>query len=168
MTTVVSHVVGSLRTENGKGIVRMEDSFDTTAVDLWSALTDPHRLSRWLADVEGDLRPGGLFHARFTSSWDGPGRLDACEAPHRLLATMSPGSDDETVIEAVITENQGKTTLVIEERGLPLAEYAAHGAGWQAHVEDLALHLGGQATSIWKDRWMELVPGYEELSGKLG
>src|SRR5262245_64516208 len=54
-----TRILGSLRAEDGKGIVRMEDRFDTDIDDLWSALTDPARLARWYAQVEGDLRPGG-------------------------------------------------------------------------------------------------------------
>ena len=57
----------------------MEDVFDTDAADLWDALTDPRRLARWIAEVEGDLRVGGVVEARFTSGWEGPGRIDACE-----------------------------------------------------------------------------------------
>jgi uncharacterized protein YndB with AHSA1/START domain len=58
-------ILGSLRSANGKGIVRMEDRYDTNIDDLWSALTDPRRLARWLGDIEGDLRLGGEFRARF-------------------------------------------------------------------------------------------------------
>jgi uncharacterized protein YndB with AHSA1/START domain len=58
-------ILGSLRSADGKGIVRMEDRFGTGIGDLWSALTDPSRLARWLGDVEGDLRLGGEFRARF-------------------------------------------------------------------------------------------------------
>ncbi len=47
------------------GVVRMQDRFDTGIDDLWSALTDPPRLARWLGEVEGDLRLGGEFRARF-------------------------------------------------------------------------------------------------------
>jgi len=66
-----SRVIGSIRAENGKGTVRMEDVYDTAIADVWSALTEPERLSRWIAEVTGDLRPGGQFHSRFTSGWDG-------------------------------------------------------------------------------------------------
>ena len=37
----------------------MEDRYDTDIDDLWSALTDPRRLARWVAEVDGDLRLGG-------------------------------------------------------------------------------------------------------------
>ena len=46
---------------------------------------------------------------------------------------------------------------------LPLDEAAAHGAGWQAHVEDLAAHLAGRAADRWFDRWNDLTPQYREL-----
>ena len=140
-------IAGTLRrTEDGKGAVRMEDLYDTDTEDLWSALTDPRRMARWIADVEGDLRPGGRIHARFTSGWDGPGRIDVCEAPHRLAVTMSPGTPGQTVIEVTLAPDRGRTRLIVEERGIPLAELPSHGAGWHAHVEDLAAHIhGGQA-----------------------
>jgi hypothetical protein len=61
-----NRILGSLRSADGKGIVRMEDRYDTDIDDLWSALTDPGRLARWLGEVEGDLRLGGEFRARFS------------------------------------------------------------------------------------------------------
>jgi uncharacterized protein YndB with AHSA1/START domain len=145
----------------------MEDVYDTDVADLWSALTEPDRLSLWIAEVGGDLRPGGQFHARFTSGWDGPGRVDVCDTHCRLVATMGPGGADETVIEATLTPEDGKTRLVIEERGLPLEEVAVHGAGWQAHVEDLASHLAGGEPGIWVDRWTELTPAYRKIARDL-
>ena len=90
-TPAKTRVVGTLRSVNGTGVVRMEDLYDTDIDDLWSALTDPLRLARWIADVEGDLRLGGEFRASFTSGWEGPGRVDVCEPPRRLLLTMEPG-----------------------------------------------------------------------------
>jgi uncharacterized protein YndB with AHSA1/START domain len=162
-------VVGTLRAVDGSGVVRMEDRYDTDIDDLWSALTDPPRLARWIADIEGDLRVGGEFHASFTSGWEGPGRVDVCEPPRHLRVTMAPGQgDDETVIEAELVSTGDQTRLVIEERGLPLDELATHGAGWQAHVEDLAAHLAGRQRVDWRTRWTELTPSYRERADDLG
>ncbi len=155
-----SRIKGTLRAADGKGIVRMEDRYDTSIEDLWSALTDPQRLARWVAEVNGDLRPGGDFRASFTSGWEGPGRLDECEPPRRLLLTLDPGQEDETVIEAELFAEGDQTRLVVEERGLPLGELAAHGAGWQAHVEDLAAYLEGRERVDWRQRWIEITPSY--------
>jgi DNA-binding transcriptional ArsR family regulator len=49
------------------------DRCDTDIEDLWSALTEPPRLARWIGEIEGDLRHGGEFRARFTSGWEGTG-----------------------------------------------------------------------------------------------
>jgi uncharacterized protein YndB with AHSA1/START domain len=161
-------VVGTLRTVDGIGVVRMEDRYDTDIDALWLALTDPSRLARWIAEVEGDLRVGGEIHATFTSGWEGPGRVDVCEPPRRLLVTMTPEQGgDETTIEAELVSEGDQTRLVIEERGFPLDELAAHGAGWQAHIEDLAAHLTGRQRTNWHDRWTELAPTYRNQADNL-
>jgi uncharacterized protein YndB with AHSA1/START domain len=166
-------ILGSLRSADGKGIVRMEDRFDTDIDDVWSALTDPGRLARWIGEVEGDLQLGGEFRARwFSSGWEGTGRVEACEPPRRLLLTMrdvdpQPGQPDETVIEATLAADGDQTTLVAEERGLPLDLLAAYGAGVQIHVEDLAAHIAGREHRDTKARWDELLPAYQDLAANV-
>ena len=83
-----SRILGSLRSADGKGVVRIEDRYDTDIDDLWSALTDPGRLARWYGQLEGDLRPGGEFRIYLESAdLDATGRVEACEPPRRLLVT---------------------------------------------------------------------------------
>ncbi|MDQ2850421.1 MAG: SRPBCC domain-containing protein [Actinomycetota bacterium] len=135
---------------------------DPDIADLWSAVTEPTRLARWDAAVEGDLRVGGTFHAEFTSTWEGPGHVEVCDAPNHILLTMEPGADVEAVIEATLTAEGQRMRLVVEERGLPLDALHLHGAGWQAHFDDLARYLAGSG-SAWKARWQELTPAYEAL-----
>jgi uncharacterized protein YndB with AHSA1/START domain len=90
-------ILGTLAVADGKGVVRMEDRFDTDIDDLWSALTDPARLSRWLGVVEGDLGLGGEFRATFfASGWEGTGRVEACEPPRRLLVRTRGDYDAES------------------------------------------------------------------------
>jgi uncharacterized protein YndB with AHSA1/START domain len=158
-------ILGSLRSADGKGVVRMEDRFDTDIDDLWSALTDPVRLARWLGEVEGDLRLGGEFRFRFFASGsEGTARVEACDPPRRLLLTMALGQPDEDVIEATLTADGGQTILVWEERGMPLDLLAAYGAGVQIHVEDLAAYLAGRDRVDAATRWGELQPAYQELA----
>lgn len=155
--------VGTMRAlDSQRGAVRVEDSYDTDIDDLWDACTEPERLARWIAEVSGDLRVGGIFHASFVSSWTGPGRVDVCERPDHLLLTMEPGTADEAQIEAWLTSEGDKTRLVVEERGLPLDRLYFHGAGWQAHLEDLGRSLADKP-SVWKARWTELTPAYETM-----
>ncbi len=157
--------LGTLRAADGTGIVRLDDRFDTDRHDLWSALTDPDRLARWLGEVEGELRQGGEFHARyFASGWKGTCRVELCEPPERLkLLTTSP-DEPNGVVEATLTADGDHTILVIEDRGLPLEQIAAYGAGDQIHVEDLAAYLAGREPCDARARWQELHPAYQQLA----
>ncbi len=161
-----NRIVGTLRTADGKGVVRMEDRFDTDVDDLWSAFTDPARLARWLGEFEGDLRLGGEFRAHFfASGWEGTGRVDACTPPHHLLVvTRGDGQQNEHVIEATLTPAADHTLLVLEQRGTPINLLPAYGAGIQVHLEDLAAHLAGQARCNAETRWKELEPAYAALA----
>jgi uncharacterized protein YndB with AHSA1/START domain len=160
-----TRVLGTLRSADGKGTVRIEDRYDTDIDDLWSALTTPGRLARWIAEVEGDLRLGGEFHARFTSGWEGTGRVEACEPPRRLLVlTRDADEPHEEIIEATLTSDGDQIIVVIEARGLPSEHLAAYGAGWQVHVEDLAAYLAGRERCEIKSRWAELIPADQRLA----
>jgi uncharacterized protein YndB with AHSA1/START domain len=164
-----NRILGKLSTADGNGVVRMEDRFDTDVDDLWSALTDPARLARWLGDVEGDLRLGGQFRGRFfASGWEGTGVVEACEPPQRLLVrTRGEGELEEHTIEALLTADGDGTIAVIEERGMPVNLLSAYGAGIQVHVEDLAAHIAERGRVDAGARWGELHPAYEELAAKL-
>jgi uncharacterized protein YndB with AHSA1/START domain len=161
-------ILGRLRSADGKGVVRMEERFGTGIDDLWSALTDPGRLARWIGDVEGDLRLGGEFRFRFFASGsEGTGRVEACEPPRLLLLTMALGQPDEDVIEVTLAADSGQAILVWEERGMPLDQLAAYGAGVQIHVEDLAAYLAGRERVNAAARWNELEPAYRDLAANI-
>src|SRR5579864_2860291 len=147
-------ILGSLRSADSKGVVQIEDRYDTDIDDLWSALTDPARLARWYGQVVGDLRPGGEFRLYLEADgWNGTGRVEACEPPQRLLVTTRESDESwrkgrgaqpfDELIEATLTADGDRTILVIEVRGMPLGYLAAYGAGWQIHAENLAGHVAG-------------------------
>ena len=165
-----SRILGSLRSAEGAGVVRIEDRYDTDIDDLWSALTDPGRLARWLGEFEGGLSLGGNFRAHFfASGWEGTGRVEVCEPPrHLLVMTKHDGQADEHAIEATLTADGDHTILILEERGMPVNLLAAYGAGIQVHIEDLAAHIAGGERCDANARWEELQPAYQALASKLG
>ena len=143
---------------------------DAVIATVWAALTDPSRLVRWYGDIEGDLRLGGEYRAHlFSSGWEGTGRVEACEPPHRLqVRVKDPDEPDEHVSEVSLTADGSQTTVVLEERGLPLELLSAYGAGIQIHVEDLADHLAGrERRDDAKARWDELHPTYQAMAADL-
>jgi uncharacterized protein YndB with AHSA1/START domain len=162
-------ILGSLRSADGSGVVRIEDRFDTEIDDLWSALTEPSRLATWIGDIEGERRPDGEFRARYFDGWSGTGRVETCEPPHRLVLRMrdadpQPGQPAETMIDIALAGDGGQTNLIVEEQGLPLPLLAAYGTGVQMHVERLADHVAGRGRRDMGSRWDELFPAYSALA----
>jgi hypothetical protein len=94
-------------------------------------------------------------------------RVQACEAPRRLLLLhREPGQPDEQVIEITLTADGDQTIVVWEERGMPVAYLAGYGAGIQVHVEDLGAYLAGRERCDADARMGELFPAYEPLAAK--
>jgi uncharacterized protein YndB with AHSA1/START domain len=172
-------ILGSLRSADDKGVVRIEDRFDTDIDDLWTALTDPSRLARWHGQVEGDLRPGGEFRVYIEAAdIESIGRVEACEPPCRLLVTTRETDESDrkgqgvppfdASLEATLTADGDQTILVIEVQGMPLDKIAFYGAGWQIHAENLAAYLAGREPGDTEARWDELVPPYQDLAANIG
>jgi uncharacterized protein YndB with AHSA1/START domain len=173
--TNTPRILGSLRSADGKGVVRIEDRYDTDIDDLWAAITDPARLARWHGQVEGDLRPGGEFRVYLEADdIESTGRVEAYEPPRRLRVTTRETDEsyrkgqgvppfDESV-EVTLTADGDQTVLVIELQGMPLDKIAFYGAGWQIHVESLAAHIAGRESGDSEERWNELVPSYQALA----
>jgi uncharacterized protein YndB with AHSA1/START domain len=172
-------ILGSLRSADGKGVVRVEDRYETDIDDLWSALTDPGRLARWYGEVEGDLRLGGEFRVYIEAAdIESTGRVEACEPPRRLLVTTRETDESyrkgqgvppfDASLEATLTADGDQTILVIEVQGMPPDKIAFYGAGWQIHAENLAAYLAGREPGDTEARWDELVPPYQDLAANIG
>ena len=174
-----TRVLGSLRSADGTGVVRIEDRYDTGIGDLWSALTDPGRLARWYGQVEGDLRPGGQFRLHVESAdLDATGRVEACEPPRRLLVTTRETDESwrrgqgvppfDATLDATLTADGDQSILVVEIGNLPLEPLPYFGVGWQIHCEKLAAYLAGNELDDTEARWGVLVPAYQDMAAEIG
>ena len=167
-------ILGSLRSVDGRGVVRLEEHFDTDIDDLWSAITDPGRLAQCHPTVEGDLRPAGTFRRYVEADdWEGRGRVESCDAPRRLVLTNREFEEswrkgqgappfDET-LDATLTPDGNQTVLVVEIGNLPLEPLPYFGVGWQIHLEKLAAYIAGRELDDTDARWEVLVPAYQAL-----
>ena len=61
-------------------------AYDTTITDVWDAITNAERISRWFLPISGDLRLGGRYQLQGNAS----GQVIGCEPP-RSLAVKSVG-----------------------------------------------------------------------------
>jgi uncharacterized protein YndB with AHSA1/START domain len=173
-----TRILGSLRSADGKGAVRIQDRYDTSIDDLWSALTDPGRLADWYGQVEGDLHPGGQFRLHVEDAdADATGHVEACQPPRRLLVMTRETEESyqrgqgvppyDEALEATLAADGDQTILIIEVRGMPLEAIAFYGVGWQMHAENLAAYLAGRERGDSKARWDDLVPAYQELAANI-
>ncbi len=170
-------IIGTMRAlDETRGAVRVEDVYDTDIDDLWEACTTPERLARWIAEVSGDLRVGGTVHAVFTSTWTGPARIEVCDAPHHLLLTMEPGTEDEAQIEAWLTargiadQAGGRGARPAARHALlPRGRLAGASGGSRAVARSgrprptRAAGRSRRPAPAWRRRWTELTPVYQAM-----
>jgi uncharacterized protein YndB with AHSA1/START domain len=170
--------LGTLRSVDGAGVVRIEDRVDATAADLWSALTDPERLSRWYGDITGDLHEGGQLRIRIDGpDIDATGLVVMCRPPSVLRvqtretdesARRGQGQPFDQTMDVTLTPDREYTTvMVVEIGGLPLPKIAAYGVGWQLQAESLRSYLCGRSGPDISSRWTELAGPYERLAAQL-
>ena len=169
MTTTAAQ--GQLRVDGDRRAVRFERRYEATPAEVWSALTEPARLARWLADAELDLRVGGQYVLRFAPDDESQvtrGEVLSVE-PERVLELtwLYPGEND-TVVRLELQPDGEGTILVLDHRGLPVEAAPGYGGGWHAHLDSLEAHLGpGGGEPDWFGRFKELAPLYEAQEAAL-
>jgi uncharacterized protein YndB with AHSA1/START domain len=115
--------------------------YDTTAEDLWDALTSPERIPRWFLPVTGDLKPGGRYQLQGNAS----GEITACIPPRKLALTWEFGGQ-VTWVNVTLTAQDDGVRLELEHIA-PVDEKwgqfgpGAVGIGWDLSLQGLALHV---------------------------
>lgn len=130
-------------------VVALAREYAAPTEDVWDALTDRERLSRWFLPVSGDLELGG----RYQFAGNAGGVVRECEPPRRLVVTweMGPaGTADTSLVEVRLAEAGDGTRLELEHRAQVPPEMwdqfgpGAVGVGWDGALLGLALHLAGE------------------------
>jgi uncharacterized protein YndB with AHSA1/START domain len=137
--------------------IEREVVIDAPVEVVWSIVTEPEHIGRWLSDAaEVDLRPGG----ELVLSWDqigtASGRVERVERPHLFSfrwVTPEPGRDPSaregyfTLVEFLLhAEGEGTLLRVVEsgfasvdgteEQNADLA--ARHVNGWGGFLDRLS------------------------------
>ncbi|PMR62658.1 hypothetical protein C1A38_02620 [Verrucosispora sp. ts21] len=135
--------------------------YDAPIEDVWSACTEPERLSRWLGPIEGDLRVGGTFQLKDNAG----GEILRCEEPHLLKVTWVLGEGMSTEVEVRLAPGDNGRTVFELEHASP-AEIVDElvrtygpggtigiGGGWDLALLGLDLFLHGVSVdpATWED-----------------
>lgn len=145
----INEVIRTIATSGKSHQIALERTFDTDAIDLWNACTNPQRLSRWFEPVRGDLALGG----RYTLTSSGTeGSILRCEAQHHLAITWEYEGEISYVDVDVIPTAEERTVLRVTHHVPPGDHWetygpGATGVGWEEGLRALSLHLAGDARS---------------------
>ena len=155
--------------------LRFERILATDVDDLWSALTEPERLARWMNVYTGDLALGGTWHALLDDGSDyAVGTVTACDPPRSFTTTWHAIEEHPTELTVTVDAMPEGARLTLEHTGVQSIYY---GPGWQTYLEQLDDHLGAAATSVtdpdrvagveWDVRYLQLKPLWDDRYGAL-
>ncbi|MBJ6362613.1 SRPBCC domain-containing protein [Paenibacillus sp. GCM10012307] len=120
----------------------LDFQYTTTIEKLWSAITDPSKLAKWV--MENDFKPvvGHRFQFRTEPNewWDGiiVGEVLLVDEPNRLSYTWASAGEEHTVTWTLQDLGDGKVNLHLEQIGFSNAqglEGAKYGwTGWSGRL----------------------------------
>jgi uncharacterized protein YndB with AHSA1/START domain len=144
--------IGKLPVATGEGrSLLLRRTYDAPIEDVWSACTDPDRIGRWLAPIDGDLRLGGSFQLKDNAS----GEILRCEKPHLIKVTWLSGEGMPTEVEVRLAPGKDGGTVLELEHAAPaeildelVSSYGPGatigiGCGWDLALLGLDLFLNG-------------------------
>nr|WP_314256058.1 SRPBCC domain-containing protein [uncultured Devosia sp.] len=116
--------------------------YETDVADLWEAVTDPERITRWFAPVTGELKLGGRFHIEGNAS----GTITACEPGQSYAGTWEFGGYTSWIKVAVLAEGEQARLEIHHIAPHPNPHWTQYGAGaggvgWELGLLGLAEHL---------------------------
>lgn len=122
-------------------------AYPTDIDDLWNAVTDPDRITRWFLPVSGDLSEGGHYRLEGNAS----GTVLSCDPPRGYRITWEFGGQ-VTWVEVALAPAGAGTTFTLEHIAhvdeSRWSEFGpgAVGMGWDSGLLGLVLHLTSGAT----------------------
>ncbi|WEJ56733.1 SRPBCC domain-containing protein [Devosia sp. FJ2-5-3] len=116
--------------------------YDTNAADLWEAVTNPVRITRWFAPVTGEFKLGGRFQIEGNAS----GTVTACEPDRSYAATWEFGGYTSWIEVNVSQEGEKARVEIHHIAPHPNPHWDQYGAGaggvgWELGLIALAEHL---------------------------
>jgi uncharacterized protein YndB with AHSA1/START domain len=137
-------------------------SYPDPIEDVWSAVTEPERLQRWIGTWTGTPRVGGTVDFRMTAEGeDAPAEavtILACDPPRTLDVQWTLPDQPVWRVELRLEEADGATggtvlTFVHHLAGDPAA-FGDIGPGWQYYLDRLGAALTDSAMPAW-DGYLE-------------
>jgi len=130
--------------------VTLSRRYDAPIEDVWDAITNAERISRWFLPVSGDLRLGGRYQLKGNAG----GEIIRCEPPQLLKVTwiFGEGADpNSSEVEVRLTAAGGESTnlelvhtAIVPDEMWSQFGPGAVGVGWDGGLFGLSMHLRGR------------------------
>ena len=162
MTRTTDELLVALTGGADGAAARLEHTFRTDADDLWRAVSEPERVSRWMAPTTLDGPPavGARYTIDFGDDQRTTGEVVRCEAPRLLEVTWELPGEPDSVVRLEVRPGDDGAVLVLEHLILPGRQATGHAAGWQAHLATLAAQVEGGPAPDWDELFGRLWPAY--------
>lgn len=109
---------------------------DAPIHEVWSALTESERTTRWFGAWTGDPSTGTIELVLTAEDDDSAQtvRILECTEPTRLVVE-APSPDGPWLLSAALTSDGGSTTLVFTHRMAEPYDASSIGPGWQYYLD---------------------------------
>jgi uncharacterized protein YndB with AHSA1/START domain len=161
--------------ETRRGVVTTEDdgrqrlefrrSWPDPIEDVWSALTEPDRLARWIGVYRGERRVGGTGTFSMTQE-EGehagePTTIIECDPPRRLVVEWVQQDADAWRVDLDLWVEDGRTVLRFVQLFPAAADVTDMAMGWHWYLDKLDAEISGRPQPAdWDTFIAEVGPGY--------
>jgi uncharacterized protein YndB with AHSA1/START domain len=145
---------GRIAHDAGRLVLTIAREFRAPIEDVWAAVTEPQRLSRWIGTYEGDPASGRVLFT-MTAEEGAPAEdmeIRECDPP-RVLKVTSHVGEERWHLELLLEERGGVTTLTFSQPDIDPVQAESVGPGWEYYLDRLvAAESGGEVAAIDFDR----------------
>jgi len=121
--------------------------------DVWSAITEPERLERWIGTWTGEASVGATVDFRMTTEGDEAGvervTILACKPPRHLALEWTVPEQQLWRVEVTLEEAVGGTALTFVHHMADASGFTDIGPGWQYYLDRLEVALVGGVMPEW-------------------
>ena len=151
--------------DDGRLRLEFTRSWPDPIEDVWSALTEPDRLARWIGTYDGERAPGGTGTFTMTHEEGEPAgepmTVVECEPPRRLVVEWVQQDTDAWRVDLDLGSDSGGTVLRFVQRFPAGADVTDFALGWHWYLDKLDAEVGRRpAPAAWEDFLAEVGPAY--------
>jgi uncharacterized protein YndB with AHSA1/START domain len=153
-------------TDDGRQRLEFRRSWPDPIDDVWSALTEPDRLARWIGVYEGERRPGGtgtffMTHEEGEQTGE-PATIVECDPPRRLVIEWEQANTENWRVDLDLWTEDGGTQFRFVQVFPANADVTDFAMGWHWYLDKFEAEVDHreQPTGNWDDFYAKVGPAY--------